>query len=157
MLTAAKRHRTICLASLFAVALSIVLVAGSLTAVAPAGASAVVVVTITGTGFNATASNNEGTFVHADGTTKTAAGESVGTLNATTGRRTLSVRVPAGLPAGHVDLTVRNTVSNETSSGMGLEILELSLPAVRSAAQGTSGVQLRITGSPNVRFVSGAT
>ena len=153
----ATRCAALCLAALLVLALSVALIAGSLTAVVPAGASALVPITITGTGFDATASKNEVVFVHTDGTTKTAVGEAVSTLNATTGRRTLTVRVPAELPVGRANLTVRNTVSNETSSGMALDILAISLPDVRSAAQGASGVQVRITGSSNVRFVAGGT
>ena len=152
-----RRRPELCVAGLLLLVLSVALVAGSLTAVAPAGASVAVPITITGTGFDATASKNEVTFAHTNGTSRTAVGEAVGTLNATTGRRTLTLRVPEGLPAGRADLTVRNTVSNETSSGMGLDILEISLPVVSSAVQGASGVQVRIVGSSNVRFVAGAT
>src|SRR5690349_20629574 len=133
-----RRRPELWVAALLLLLLSGALVAGSLTAVAPAGASASVPITITGTGFDATASNNEVTFAHADGSSRTAVGESVGTLNVTTGRRTLTLRVPEGLPAGRASLTVRNTISNETSAGMGLDILEISLPGVSSAAQGAS-------------------
>ncbi len=140
-----------------AAAVSAALIAGLLSGVSPTGASVQVPVIITGTGFNGTAASNEVVFVHADGTTRTAPGEVVGALNATTGQRTLTLRVPDGLPPGRVTLTVRNTVSNETSAGTGLDVLAIALPTVASAAPGASGVQVRITGSSNVVFLAGKT
>ena len=111
-----------CLA-LAAVTGFVVVLAGSLTAVAPAGASIAVPVSITGTGLNATASNNEVSFAPAGAAVRTALGEAITTLDAT--RRRLTLRVPAGLPAGHVNLSVRNTVTGEQSAGVGFEVIEI--------------------------------
>ncbi len=133
------------------------LAAGSLTAVSPAGASSQVPVIVTGTGFDASAANNEVTFVHVDGTVKSVLGEVVGAQNASTGQRTLTVRVPAGLLPGRVALKVRNLVTRQDSAGVSLEVLAIALPETRSAVPGSSGVPIRIAGSSNVVFVAGKT
>ncbi len=143
-----------CLALVAVVGFAVV-VAGSLTAVAPAGASIAVPVSITGTGLNATASNNEVSFAPVGAAVRTALGEAITTLDAT--RRRLTLRVPAGLPVGRVNLTVRNTVTGEQSAGVGFEVIEIHLAGTTAAAQGASGIPIRIAGSSNVQFVAGQT
>jgi hypothetical protein len=133
-----------------------VLIAGALVAVAPLGASVSVPVTVTGTGFNAIASSNEVAFAQAGGVTVTTPGQVITPPDAS-GRRRLTVRVPAGLTPGRAAISIRNTVSGETSAGIALEVLEITLPEVSSAASGTTGVKVRIAGSANMRFLSGAT
>jgi hypothetical protein len=130
---------------------------GTLASVSPMGASPTVSVSITGTGFNATAANNVVTFTSAGGAAATATASAVATLSTTTGLRRLTVTVPAGLQAGRAALSVRNTASNETSAGKSLEIVELYLTGVTSAAVGASNVSVRVTGSPNTAFVAGST
>ena len=131
--------------------------AGTLAAVSPMGASPSVAVSITGTGFNATAANNVVTFMPAAGPAVNATATAVVTLSAATGLRRLTVAVPAGLPVGTSALRVRNSVTGETSAGKSLEIVEIYLLEVSSAAIGASNVNVRITGSPNTAFVAGST
>ena len=144
-----------CTALAVGVCFAAVLLAGALTAVGPTGASVAVPVSITGTGFHATASNNEVTFAPAGGPARTALGEAITTLDAT--RRRLTLRVPAGLPVGRATLTVRNTITGEQSTGIGLDITEIHLTGTASSVRGAGGVQVRIAGSPNVQFVAGQT
>jgi PKD repeat protein len=160
MVTRTARVRS--LASHVAVAIALALSlqiahAGSLSSVAPAGASAGVAIAITGLGFDSTAANNTITFTPAQGAAVTATGTSIVTLDAGSGLRRLSVTVPAGLPAGTTALRVVNGKTGEASAGQSLEVLTLSLPAVASGAPGATNVAVRITGSPNVRFVAGST
>jgi hypothetical protein len=130
---------------------------GTLAAVSPMGASPSVAVSITGTGFNATAANNVVTFIPASGSAVTTAATAVTTLSAATGLRRLTVTVPAGLPIGTAALRVLNTPTGETSAGRSLEVIEISLLGVSSAAVGASNVNVRITGSPNTAFAAGST
>ena len=129
---------------------------GTLASVSPMGASPSVAVSITGTGFNATAANNVVTFTPASGSAVNATPTTVATLSAATGLRRLTVTVPAGLPIGTAALRVLNTPTGETSAGRSLEIVEIDLLQVRSAAVGASNVNVRITGSPNTAFVAGS-
>ncbi len=131
--------------------------AGSLSSVAPAGASAGVAIAITGTGFDPTAANNTVIFTPAEGTAVTAPGASIVTLDATSGLRRLSLNVPAGLPAGTTALRVVNKTTGEASAGQALEMLTLALPGVSSGAPAATNLAVRVTGSPNVRFVAGST
>ncbi len=151
-----SRTRVLSLALLFAVAAQPAR-GGTLASVTPMGASPAVAVSITGTGFNATAANNVVTFTPAAGPAATATPTAVATLSTATGLRRLTVTVPAGLPIGTAALRVRNTVTGETSAGKSLEIVEIYLPGVTSAAVGASNVNVRITGSPNTAFVAGST
>src|SRR3989304_3033394 len=56
------------------------------------------------------------------------ASPAVTTLNATTGMRRLTVKVPAGLPAGTTALRNLNAAAGEVSTGMSMEVVEINLP-----------------------------
>ncbi len=130
---------------------------GQLTIVTPVGASSLVSINITGTGFHTTAANNEVSFVPANGAPMTASATAIATVDATRDLRRITVRVPAGLTTGTAALQVRNKVTGLISAGGSLEVIALSLPDVTSAPAGTSGLAVRITGSPNTNFVAGKT
>ena len=130
---------------------------GTLATVSPMGASPAVAVSITGTGFNTTAANNVVTFTPTAGPAVSATATAVATLSTTTGLRRVTVTVPAGLPIGTAALLVLNTATGETSAGKSLEVIEINLLEVASAAVGASNVSVRITGSPNTAFVAGST
>ena len=131
--------------------------AGSLVAISPQAASSHVSIFIIGTGFNTTAADNEVTFIPQTGAPVSVNGSAVVTLNATTGTRRLAVLVPGGLPTGRTALRVRNRATGEISEGVALELIAISLPETSSAPRGTSGIFVRIDGSPNVRFSAAST
>jgi RHS repeat-associated protein len=137
--------------------LSALLLAGALSAISPAGASTGTILGVTGSGFAADASLNQVIFSQADGTRATAVGESITTLDATSGRRRLNVRVPAGLGVGRTSVAVRNSGTGEMSTGVSFDLLRIELPETKSAIRGASGVKVRVTGSPNLAFVAGKT
>ncbi len=127
--------------------------AGSLMSVNPLGASSGVAIQITGTGFNATAKNNRVTFTPmSGGAPQTAIATAIATLDASKGIRRLNVAVPPGLPAGTASLLVTDVVTGETSEGLNFEILQLTLPGVRSGSPGAAGLQVVLAGSPNTQF-----
>lgn len=97
------------------------------------------------------------TFTHTSGVTAVATPTAVTTLDSATGLRRLTLKVPSGLPVGTTALRVLNKVSGEASTGKSIEVIEISMPDVSSAAAGTSNLNVRITGSPNCKFVAGAT
>ena len=129
---------------------------GALTAVAPSGASPGVTIAMTGTGFDPTASNNQVEFVPAVGSRLTAPGSAIALVSAATGTRRLSVPVPAGLAYGRAALRVTNLTSGEISEGMAIDVVGLSLPQTSSAVRGATALAVRITGTPNTRFVAGS-
>ena len=130
--------------------------AGSLASVAPAGASVGVTISITGTGFDPTAAANTVTFTPAAGAPVSAVGTAIATVDAASGARRLSVVVPAGLPVGPTAVRVVNTKSGEASEGRSVEVVTLALPQTASGAPGTTGLAVRITGSPNAQFAAGS-
>lgn len=131
--------------------------AGSLASVAPAGASAAIAISITGTGFNTTAASNVVTFTPLAGAPLTAQPSSVVTISATQGVRKLRVTVPAGLPVGTTDLSVRNVATGEMSYGKAIEVLELGVPVPAAAPAGAANLAVRLEGSPNTRLEAGNT
>ena len=131
--------------------------AGVLTSVAPSGASPGITINLTGTGFDPAAANNDVIFTPAGAPPATTRGTAIALLTAATGLRRLSVVVPAGLPVGTTALRVVNRTTGETSDSRPIEIVSLSLPASSSAAPGTANLDVRVTGSSNARFTSGAT
>lgn len=143
-------------ATLLVVALDGRLSAGSLTIVSPAGASSGVTIQLTGTGFNATAANNDVTFTPAGGTPMVAVPTATTVVDASRGLRRLTLRVPDGLAIGTAAISVLNKATGETSAGVSIEVLGLSLPEVDSASPGTSNLKVRILGSPNAIFGVGS-
>ncbi|HEY7502196.1 MAG TPA: Ig-like domain-containing protein [Vicinamibacterales bacterium] len=127
----------------------------SLTSVAPLGASADVSVQIIGTGFDPTLNRNVVLLTPQGGTAVQVAPESIVTLDASKGLRRLGIRVPAGLPIGTALVQVRNTTTGELSSGRALEIVQIALPEIATAARGAQQINVRVAGSPNVQFVAG--
>jgi len=130
---------------------------GLLTSVTPMGASSLATINIVGTGFDATASKNEVSFVPSSGATLTALGTAIATVDAATGSRRLTVKVPAGLPVGSAALRVRNLTTGGVSQGKSLDVIALTLPETTSVPAGATNRDIRITGSPNTHFVVGNT
>ncbi len=130
---------------------------GSLSSVTPSGASSLVTIYINGTGFNTTAGNNEVAFTSTTGGTITVVPTAVTTIDSTIGLRRLTVKVPESTPVGRAALSVRNKVNQELSSGISVEILEISLSAVTSATVGSANLNVRIIGSANCQFIAGKT
>jgi hypothetical protein len=128
-----------------------------LTSVTPSGASTLVTINIVGTGFDPTASKNEVSFIPASGPTLTAAPSAIATVDATTGSRRLTVKVPAGLPVGLTALRVRNVTTGSFSDGKSLDVIAISLPGIASLPAGAVNQDVRITGSSNTHFVAGNT
>ena len=129
--------------------------AGSLAAVSPLGASVGISVGITGTGFDPAPANNRVTFLSPLGAVSATAA-TVGAPDAA-GLRRLTLIVPPGVGVGTTALSVTNTVTGEVSQGKSIEIIAISLPGTAVAAPGATGVQVRIEGSANTKFVAGTT
>jgi RHS repeat-associated protein len=127
----------------------------ALSSVVPMGASSFVSVKITGTGFDPDPSNNEVRFQPLAGAPLTASSSAVETLDASKGIRRLTVTVPPGLSTGTASLQVLNKVTGRVSEGKSIEIVEINLPELRSSPPGAEGLNVRIAGSPNARFLSG--
>lgn len=130
---------------------------GTLSLVSPAGASGGVTINITGTGFDPVATNNEVVFSPTVGASQVARGRTIALVDSSTGTRRLGVLVPLGLPVGRVALRVVNTVTQGSSEGVSIDLLQIHLPEISSLARGSSNVPVRIAGSANTNFVAGAT
>lgn len=129
--------------------------AGTISAVSPAGASADATIRITGTGFSTTAAQHDVVFT-AGAVERHATPTGVSTVDTASGLRTLTVRVPAGLPVGPVGIRVVNLASGETSAGAGFEHVALALPDPVAAPPGTTQT-VSIGGSANAQFAAGST
>jgi hypothetical protein len=132
--------------------------AGYVAAIYPQGASENVIIDITGAGFNPIASKNTVIFTR-EGITKENAAvtiSSAGTAGAKAGLSRLGVAVPEGLTLGTARVKVVNTVTGETIDGGSIEIIGITLADTVWARPGSS-VDIRITGTPNVRFVADGT
>ena len=125
--------------------------AGSLTGVAPGAASESATIQVTGTGFNISAAKNDVTFIPASGSPVVVQALTITTLNATTGSRLLTVRVP-GLATGPAQIEVTNTETGERSAGKSFEVVALSVVSATSMARGQSAVELVVRGTQGVGF-----
>jgi len=126
--------------------------------ISPLGASGNVIIEITGAGFNPIAPKNVVVFTR-EGVTKENAAvtiSSVGGAGAMAELSRIGVAVPEGLPPGAVRVKVVNTVTGETIEGGSIELIGITLSNGAWAQPGSS-VDIRITGTPNVRFVADGT
>ncbi len=129
----------------------------ALNAVAPLGASAGVTVQITGSGFAPVAASNQVVLTPASGPAVTVNGSSIVVLDAAKDLRRLSIALPPGLPTGIASVQVRNTVSGELAGGRSLQVIDVGVTPPVSALRGSTGVPVRLLGSPNTAFVAGRT
>lgn len=131
--------------------------AGYVAGISPQGASENVIIDITGAGFNAIASKNLVVFTH-EGLSKENPAVIISSAGAggENGLARLGVAVPEGLPPGTALVRVVNTVTGETIEGGSIEVIGITLADTAWAHPGSS-VDIRISGTPNVRFVAGGT
>ncbi len=130
--------------------------AGSLVSVAPEGASPYVTVDITGTGFDPVASNNKVIFTDASGVSAANTPRTVISIDPGSNLSRLAVPVPGSLPYGRAAIKVINNTTGEGIDGLSIDVVGITLEEMTPAAKGTN-LDVRIAGTPNLRFVAGET
>ena len=131
--------------------------AGVVVSVETTGVSAGAVFSVTATGLDATAANHQVTFTPVVGPPVTVAASSSTLVDAASGIRRLSLRVPNGLPVGAASVRIVNTITSGITNVPAIQILALDPLQPSQAAPGAVGVAVTMRAQGAAAFVSGQT